>query len=271
VQAQRSVGTVAAVKGRHAAALVLVVLTIPAGCGSESGDSGDSAGSGGAEQSNGVESKSAEQILEETAAALGRVKTFHIEGSQAGTDLQADVGLPQKLSLQVREKGGAASIIVLNGSLYLKANAEFWKDQGERAGEFAGRWFKMPASAKEFRDLTEGLSAKTLSRCLPKDHGTLTKQGRATVDGRPAVVIADKGDRPGSAPGKLFVATKGEPLPLRMTATDKTRPGGDRDPRCEDESPDTGDKVDIIFSNYNEPLDLKAPPSAVELGPGTAS
>jgi hypothetical protein len=264
-------GTVRAVRPRHAAALAFVVLAIPAGCGSDSGDSGDAADSGGSDQPNGLESKSADQILDEAANALGRVKSFHIEGSQAGTDLQADVGLPEKLSLRVSEKGGAASIIVLNDSLYLKANAEFWKDQGEEAGQFAGRWFKMPASAKEFRDLTEGLSAKTLSRCLPQDHGTLSKQGTATVDGQPAVVIADKGDRPGSAPGKLFVATQGEPLPLRMTGTDKTRPGGDTDPLCEDDSPDTGDELDVTFSDYNEPLDVKAPPSAVELGSGTAS
>jgi hypothetical protein len=90
------------------------------------------------------------------------------------------------------------------------------------------------------------------------------------VNGQRAVVIIDKGDRPGSAPGKLYVAATGDPLPLRMLSTGRDRPGGHKDQECGDDTP-TRAGEEVIFSHYNEPLHLSAPPAAVAFGGGTAS
>jgi hypothetical protein len=222
-------------------------------------------------------SKPPAQILADAAGALERVHSLHLEGTQAiggrRTEVKADLERPGKIRLGFKQKGAAAAIVVSDGSVYIKANSAFWRQQKatRAARALADRWFKVPASTADFRDLTKGLDVRTLSRCLVKDHGTLKAGGKSTVNGQPAVVIVDKGDRPGTAPGKLFVATNGAPLPLRVVATGNQRPGGTRDPDCDDPNSPTRAGDEIKFSRYNQALNITAPPSAVDLTPGTTT
>ena len=74
-------------------------------------------------------------------------------------------------------------------------------------------------------------------------------------------MIIDKGDRPGSTPGKLFVATTGEPLPLRTLATGKQRPARKKDPECNDATR-SGPGDETNFSRYNESPDITRRPGA---------
>jgi hypothetical protein len=242
-----------------AATLALVLLAIGTGCGSHSNNG-----------SNGVESRPPEEILDQTAKALRQVKSFHVEATERSPgSVKADIGLPKELRLALKEKDTSASLLVVDGSFYLRGNAAYWRDAdaARDAEELADRWFKVPYSLA--KELTKALHPQTLSRCLITDHGTLEKGGTAAVHGKRAVVIVDKGDRPGSTPSKLYVAATGEPYPLRLTATGKQRPGGQKDPECGDDTPaEAGD--DAIFSNYNEPLDVSAPSAAVDFGGGRA-
>lgn len=183
-----------------------------------------------------------------------------------------DVAGPGKLRVELKQGSASASMIVIDESNYINANAAFWKqeaDAAEQAAQLAGRWFKAPSSVGG--DLEKEFDPAHLSRCLVRGHGTLARGGTATVDGRRTVVIVDKGDRPGTNPGKLFVATTGDPLPLRMLATGRERPGGRKDPECDsDDSPTTpGDQVTL--SRYDEPVDIEEPPAAVDLTGGTPS
>ncbi len=265
-QTARDIATFPAVRARLAIALAVAALGTTAGCGDDS------------PESNGVESKPPAQILADTAAALRQVKSFHVEATQRTggklAKVSADLELPSKLRLAIEEPPSAASIIAVGGAVYIKANEAYWKDQqGERAArELAGKWLKSPASTTELRDLTKGLDPETLSHCLATDHGTLAKGGTETIDGKKTVVLIDKGDRPGTTPGKLFVAATGDPLPLRTIATGNQRPGGKRDPRCDEDNRRARAGDEARFDRYDESLDIKAPPGAVEVGAtGTAS
>jgi hypothetical protein len=244
----------------RAAVLALVPLAMGVGCGSDSNDS-----------SNGIESKPPEEILTETAKALRQVESFHVDATESSkSTVKADVGLPEELRVAIKDGDASASLLVVDGSFYIKGNAGYWRDAdaARDAETLAGRWFKVPVSFA--KDLTDALDPRTLSRCLVKEHGTLARGGTATVDGQRAVVLIDKGDRPGSAPGRLYVAATGEPLPLRVISTGKQRPGGDKDPECGDDTPTrAGDEA--VFSDYDEPLDVTAPPAAVDLRSGTDS
>jgi hypothetical protein len=261
-----------AVISRRAIVLAILPLAFTAGCGSDSKDSGNSDAStspGSSTESNGIESKSPQQILDASAAALRSAKTFHLEGKEGGkkpTTAKADVGLPRELRLAITQGDTSASIMVVNGSLYIKANAAFWKQEqtGKAASKLAGRWLKTPASTGELRKTTGDLDPKVLSRCLATDHGTLADGGTATIDGQKAVVIIDKGDRPGTSPGKLYVAATGKPVPLHAIATGGDRPGGKKDPKCDDSPTHAGDE--FTFSNFDEPLNLSPPPAAIDLG-----
>ena len=242
--------------------LPLILLATLAGCGSDSNDSGSS-------ESNGIESKRPQQILEETAAALRQVKTFHVEGTQARRteQVKADVAGPKELRLDLKQRDAKARMVFVDGSVYLNGNAAFWRkaEAGQDARQLDGRWLKVPGAEGDLEKIAKEVDPANLSRCLLKDHGTLAPGGKANVDGRPAVVIVDKGDRPGTSPGRLYVAATGEPLPLRTVATGPERPGGKKDPLCDSDTPTrAGDEV--VLSRFNEPLDINAPPDALDLG-----
>jgi hypothetical protein len=248
---------------RHLAALlVLILLATLAGCGSDSNDSSSN-------EANGIESKSPQQILEQTAATLRQVRSFHIEGTQArGTEVvKADFAGPRKLRLDVRQRDATARMVLIDGSVYMNANVPFWRkaEAGDVAKELDGRWLKVPGAEGDLQKIAKEVEPANLSRCLLKDNGTLAAGGTAKVRGQPAVVIVDKGDRPGTSPGRLYVAATGEPLPLRTIATGPERPGGKKDPGCDSDTPTrAGDEV--LFSRYDEPLDITAPPDALDLG-----
>ena len=256
-----------AVNARLAAALALVgALTAVAGCGEDS-PSEDPKGV----ESNGVEAKPAAEILDDAAAALRRVKSFHVEATQ-GTgarrnQVTADVKVPSTLRLVIRQSGTTASIIAVKGTVYIKADEAYWKGQRVGSGgaaQLADKWLKSPTSDADLRDISKGLDPDTLGSCLASAHGTLQKGGTETVDGKEAVVIIDKGDRPGSTPARLFVATTGKPLPLRTIATGKQRPGGTKGSECNDSSR-SGPGDETNFSRYNESPDISAPKGAVSL------
>ena len=244
-----------------AATVILISLGTALGCG------GDEDGA-----SNGIETKPPEQILADMAEALRSVKTFHIEARERSPSrFTADVGLPDELRLEIRERKVSGSLLVVHGSFFIKGNAAFWKqaDAARQADALAGRWLKVPYSFA--KDLTKLVNAKNLSYCLAKEHGTLVRGGTATVGGQRAVIIIDKGDRAGTAPGKLYVAAVGKPLPLRLVATGRERPRGRKDPRCSDEdNTPTRAGDEVIFSHYDEPLHLSPPPAAVTSGEETA-
>jgi outer membrane lipoprotein-sorting protein len=250
------------VKARHRTVVALVPLVTALGCGS--GDSNK------ANDTNDAASKSAAEILNDTAAALKKVRSVRMEGTQTidhrKTAVRADLEPPSKIRLTFDQAGAAASIIAAGGSVYIKANQAFWKNQGVggAGSTLAGKWFKAPTSGSDFKDLTKQLDVATLSRCLVKDHGTISKGGAATVNGEAAVVLLDKGDRPGSAPGKLFVAAKGDPLPLRIVATGEERPGGTKDPLCNDSGSRTHRGDTLTLSRYNESLEIAPPEGALD-------
>jgi hypothetical protein len=249
------------VKASHRVVVALVPLVTALGCGSGNSNK--------ATEANGIAAKSAGEILDETAAALKSVRSVRMAGTQTldrrKTAVRADLEPPSKIRFTFDQAGAAASMVVASGSLYVKANEAFWKKQGLGAAgsRLAGRWFKAPTSTSDFKDLTKQLDVATLSRCLVKDHGSLSKGGTATVNGEPAVVLIDKGDRPGAAPGKLYVAAKGDPLPLRILATGEQRPGRTKDPLCNSSGSRTHRGDTLTFSRYNESFGIAPPEGAL--------
>jgi hypothetical protein len=52
---------------------------------------------------------------------------------------------------------------------------------------------------------------------------------------------------------------------LRTLTTGKERPGGIKDPECDSDSSPAQPGDQATFSNYNEPLNISAPRSALDL------
>ena len=163
-----------------------------------------------------------------------------------------------------------ADLVVVDDVTYIKADRAYWLSQGKGptaakvAELLAGHWAKLPASAAGgFKDDLEQLSPKGLAECVSRGNGTLRSGGEQTLDGKRVRVLIDEGDKPGTNPGKLYVAADGKALPVRETQTGKQKPGG-TDTRCGDPK-STTTHGDVRISRYDEPVEIKAPADALDL------
>jgi hypothetical protein len=113
------------------------------------------------------------------------------------------------------------------------------------------------------------LSPKHLASCATTGLGTLSNNGVKTLGGRKVIVLEDKGDRPGTTPGLLYVAADGPALPLREVQTGPRKPGGKLNKRC-DSASDKSTESDVAFSRFDRVPQLKAPRGALSFeDPGT--
>lgn len=217
---------------------------------------------------------SARSILTQSAAALGHVHSFHVQGIEqdAGAPpaaLSADFSLPGRVAVTVEEAGHAVAMRVVGGQVYVRGNAAYWVGLGLEAQQlpvFAGRWIRAPrAAARVLAPLLALASRRTLGRCATESgHDTVSLGGSATVGGLPALVIVDHGDAPGGAPGQLFVGPGS--LPVLVTQTGPRRPGGEPDRACGGTpgSKDTMVQSSLRFSRYNRPVRITAPADALD-------
>jgi hypothetical protein len=147
--------------------------------------------------------RSPAHILAQTAAALDRVHSFHLQGTgmDAGglpVTFSGDFSIPGRLALTISENGQTFALKLVGGDAYLRANAQYWVAAGSTANAvalLADRWVKVPVASApglaQFRALTE---PSTLGRCaIESGLGTVTVGGNTVIDGVPAVVLIDHG------------------------------------------------------------------------------
>ena len=220
---------------------------------------------------NGEAQRTATQIIADAVAALSHVSSFHLQGGGTGLVATGDLAIPGRMHLTMSQNGGTIEFISIGGVQYFNANRAFWTKQGAAPTAvtiLAGRWVKRTqagglGSLSVFSALT---SAATVGHCLVEEHlGTVSVAGTGSVNGQPAVILDDHGDVPGSAPGQLYVATTGPPLPLRAVQTGPRMPGGTPDARCGETSVSTGGPSDVTISAYNAPVSIAAPAGALDL------
>jgi len=249
------------------AAVSSAILLLAAGCGGSSSSSSTTAG----DQSG----RQPKQILDDMRGALADVDSYHLDGSFTDKDgqtrLSGDVAAPGSLRLELDQGANTVSMVIVGSQTFLRANRSFWKAQGGVAQPkvlklLSDRWVKVPqANAGDVRKLVAEFTPSNLGHCLTTQVGTISKRGTATVDGRETVVLVDKGDRPGTSPGELYVAASGPTLPLRLRQTGPDRPGGHQDPRCGESNDSTTKSGDVRFSRYGEKVRIAPPPGALDL------
>jgi hypothetical protein len=216
-------------------------------------------------------SKTPAQILADVQRDLAKVRSYHFSGYEVDgrttTRLAGDVSASGRADVTVRERGGSVRVILLPSAMYMKANAAFWKANGGTNGrklaeKLADRWLKTDESG--LKALIDDLMPKHVASCVSVGTGTLTKGGLGSVGSKRVVVVVDRGDKPGTTPGRLYVTTTGPILPLRLKQTGKRRPGGHIDRRCQDPD-DTSTSSDVRFSGFDEPLHISAPHGALTI------
>ena len=234
------------------------------------------AGCGAGGTANGEGSKTPAQILADTQLALGSVRSFHVAGTQTDKDgpstISGDVSLPGKVHITVQQGTTNLEIILVGTDGYFKANRAFWDKNGGGAATalFADRWVKVPAaSTPGFSGFAAISDPATIGHCfLGSRHGAITNAGTSTVAGTPVIVLADDGKAPGASPGEVYIASTGQPLPLRATQTGPQQAGGAPDAICHETAADVASTTtagDISYSVYNQPVNIVAPQGAISL------
>jgi len=246
-------------RARAASLLALAAAGIVAGCGSSK--SGEAA-------------KSPQAIVKDASRALAAVHSFTATGKVRISGHPGTISVafqrPASLRFDLASAGNAkASVVLIGNAAYLNADKAFYLAQGgggaTAASLLAGRWLKLPVSTAGLSSLTGEFKLATLSHCLAVGHGTLSSGGSASVGGRDAVIVTDAGDKPGTTPGRLYVATKGAPYPLRIQSTGATRSGGVSDALCKGTSGLHDSGTNVTFTSFDRHLDISAPPKALSL------
>jgi hypothetical protein len=216
-----------------AAAMAALVAAAASACGG--------AATSTATPTNGLEKKSAADVLQETAAALEAAKSVHIVGTSPSSGQILDARMQGRSSTGTLALPGVQFRFTIIGNIgYIKADQAALKKLGlpqQIQRHDAGRWLEIRA-----QDFT-GLTLPALAPQLTTYQGPLVPKVRqATLNGRKAVVVSWRNG------GKLYVANTGPAYPLRGELK------GQNAGRLE-------------FTDYGAPLHITAPSNAIDIRP----
>lgn len=217
-------------------ALLLAFAGVTTGCGGSSSSNG-----------NGVASKSAQQILEQSATAAKSAKSVHVAGAvnDEGAHITLDLDLVARKGGrgEISQNGLQAKIILIGKTAYINGDAAFYRHFGGKAGVqlFEGKWLKASTSNEDIASLSALANMGALLESALKSHGKLKKGSTTSVNGQPAITVQDTTEG-----GSLYVATTGKPYPLQLA---KSGSEGGR----------------IVFDRWDEPVELAPPAHPVDV------
>ncbi len=228
-------------KSMVAGALVSVLsVTVLSACGSED---------------DGLASKSAEEIQDETVAAMRSAKSMTMEFEQTGTQrITANMALTKsgECTGTIGMDDATAEVLRVDGTTYMKPDAKFWEqnagspEQAQLVEATVGdRWVEAGSGQDEFATFCD---LDTLLKGIDEDKGdkkdNTEKGDEGEVRGTPTITLVSKEDGETTT---VHIATEGEPYILRME-----NEGGDEPGSAE-------------FSKFDEKVDVEAPADAVNL------
>jgi hypothetical protein len=223
--------------------------------------------------SPGEADRTAAQILADTRVALATVHTFHMHGDfqqkEGRTTVDVDVVVPGAVHFAFTQAQLSGEIVAAGTRVYVKGSRSFWISSGgtaQAADRLQNRWVSLPAST-QLTALLDVADPNKVADCLVGDFGgKLAKQGTTSVAGKNVVTLSADGSAPGTAPGRLDVASDGPPLPVRHERTGLAKAGGTSTCRGGGLSANTQDTMSgtVDFSNFNGAITVSPPKDAVE-------
>jgi hypothetical protein len=222
--------------------LALALLSLStAGCGSSD---------------NGVTAKSASEILQATRTAAQNANSVHVVSSATTTH-----GGSLTLDASLAKDQGRANVsffrfslqaIRTDDTIYVKGNELFAARLGAVLGVKvpANTWIKGPAKGTLGRAAGTFTNITTELPVMLAGTGKVTKGTKVKIDGQPTIVL--KLSRK-LYTGSLYVATTGQPYPLKLL---KTGTG---------DTPGFSETGQTTFTNWNDPITVTPPTHAVDI------
>ncbi len=201
-------------------ATLVVAAGLLTGCGGGDADAGaTTAPATEAAGGNGIADLDATAVLEKSKAALAAAKSYNVAGEleQDGQTASMDISVVgPSLVGYVYVGKGRVNLLRAGGNSYVRPDELFWTASTGDARKAAAlnddlgeKWAQVPAGDTTFGPLFDIADADTL--LAPE--GSLSKGEEGEVRGTPVVALND------SAGGVLYVATDGEPYPVRLQGT----------------------------------------------------
>lgn len=117
----------------------------------------------------------------------------------------------------------AATTLVVDGALYVNANASFWSSaagfSNAQSNLVAQRWVEIPRSSPLYGEATADLTMSSLAKDLFHAK-TYHKGGIRTVDGVRAIEITYRNSGADSGSASAYVSLGGKHLPVLVTVGD---------------------------------------------------
>lgn len=203
---------------------------------------------GGGESDNGVADLSASAALDKVKAAVQDVKSVRIAGtiSQQGQTFDLDVRSARgKGQGTLTINGGTLEVRLVDGTTYVKAEASTFEKLGAPAAQaqiIGGKWLKSGGAAGQFASFGQFLDLSQVFDALLKPEGEVEKGDKTEINGRAAIALVDTAQ----SGGTLYVATTGDPVPLRIS---KGGTGGGQ----------------VDFTEYDADVTVAVPDGAVDI------
>ena len=217
-------------------AILVASVALLAGCGSSG------------PKSNGVEDKTAHEIVQAASTAAKSASSVHISGSiTAGGPISIDLTLAkgQGGKGEIKTNGMSFQIISTGGKVYFKTDAAALQKltgAGIAGQLLAGRWIVAPGSLGQVSSFSALTDLTKLFNSLTTSLGVLQKGDTTKINGQPAIAVTST--RKGGG-GTLYVATTGQPFPLQLQGA-------------------KGNAGTITFDQWNESVTISPPANAVD-------
>jgi hypothetical protein len=187
---------------------------------------------------NGVQQLAAAEILGAAQDSLGDAESVGMSGTYTVLGVKADVDLVfvgDDMQGTANVYGVGVEVVKIGSDAYVRAAIELFAaflppEQAQQLADMTDKWFKVDLGLISTLVPIPMTSDDLLD--LLKPDGDLVKGEPTMVNGEPAIVITD------AEGGQLFVATDGEPYPLKIVS----------------------ENLEIEFE-YDEPVEIETPPA----------
>lgn len=171
---------------------------------------------------NGVETRSAKQILKAAQKAAVQADSFHLNGSipnKQGTVELDMVMTPQGSRGTLTSNEVTSELVVTPAVVYIKGEGAFDKEVlgPEAVDQLAGKYLQIPGTEQSAAPFAAFASGPLFIDQLLSDPKGLAKGEVGEYGGQPAVELTLDG-------GRVWVATTGDPFPLAMVPDQQVAP-----------------------------------------------
>jgi hypothetical protein len=185
----------------------------------------------------------ANQITMKAFSDLNNASSVRVTGPSngGGTNYNLDVtlGASNCQGSYATPSKGTFHVLTLDGTTYFSANQLYWKSSGATGSnltQLTSHYIKVGPNSRTLAALNTLCHPSQLAKSFTGNVTGMVKRGWTTINGQKVMHITDSGDASG-----IYVSDTSTPEVIRL---------------------DAGSNLDLLFSDYNAPLNLAAPPAS---------